>query len=200
MLALCFPSMELKSKNSTFKSGKTFNFSERNSLLFMNVATSSVWMDPNFSRITFSDKNFPIVLEIIWRKKQWQHKIFLVNAITFFGLRLSVMMMRLIGVSGELLSNVDSMKSSWYMYLETIWKANISQFKAYLSHLEAIGAPGPPEVRMVARWILESSASSSDPSFSLLSKRTSQPSQPKIVTEMMFVKKHFSLKNGTSCE
>ena len=69
MLALCFPSMELKSKNSTFKSGKTFNFSERNSLLFMNVATSSVWMDPNFSRITFSDKNFPIVLEIIWRKK-----------------------------------------------------------------------------------------------------------------------------------
>ena len=39
----------------------------------------------------------------------------------------------------------------------------------------------PPDVRIVARWTLESSASISDPSLSLLSNKVSQPSQPSII-------------------
>ena len=45
-------------------------------------------------------------------------------------------------------------------------------------HRDSIGPP--PDVRMVARWTLESSASTSDPNFSLLSNNLSQPSQPRI--------------------
>ena len=45
----------------------------------------------------------------------------------------------------------------------------------------------PPDVRMVARWTLESSASISDPSFSLLSNKVSQPSQPWIIMVMMLM-------------
>ena len=45
----------------------------------------------------------------------------------------------------------------------------------------------PPEVRMVARWTLESSASISDPVFSLLSNKVSQPSQPWILISAMAV-------------
>ena len=46
-------------------------------------------------------------------------------------------------------------------------------------HRDSIGPP--PDVRMVARWTLESSASISEPSFSLLLNKVSQPSQPGIV-------------------
>ena len=46
-------------------------------------------------------------------------------------------------------------------------------------HRDSIGPP--PDVRMVARWTLESSASISEPSFSLLLNKASQPSQPGIV-------------------
>ena len=45
----------------------------------------------------------------------------------------------------------------------------------------------PPEVRMVARWTLESSGSISDPVFSLLSNKVSQPSQPWILISVMAV-------------
>ena len=48
-----------------------------------------------------------------------------------------------------------------------------------ICHRDSIGPP--PDVRMVARWTLESSASISEPSFSLLLNKVSQPSQPGIV-------------------
>ena len=48
-----------------------------------------------------------------------------------------------------------------------------------MGHRDSIGPP--PDVRMVARWTLESSASISGPSFSLLSNNVSQPSQPGIL-------------------
>ena len=51
---------------------------------------------------------------------------------------------------------------------------------AKICHRDSIGPP--PDVRMVARWTLESSASISEPSFSLLLNKVSQPSQPGIIT------------------
>ena len=65
MVALCFLKIKVKSKNSTFRSGKLFDFLFWNPSLIMNVVTSLDWIDPNFSQITFSDENLPSVFEII---------------------------------------------------------------------------------------------------------------------------------------
>ena len=122
MVALYLLKMEFTSRNSTFKSGKLSDFLFWNSSLIMNVVTSFDWIDPNFSLITFSDKNLPIVFEIIWKRKGSMIESFETNPVriclAFFGLRLSVMIMRLVEVLGELFNRVESMWSRWKTYLD----------------------------------------------------------------------------------
>ena len=72
---------------------------------------------------------------------------------------------------------VEMVVARWTPELSSLTSSPPSMTK--ICHRDSIGPP--PDVRMVARWTLESSASISEPSFSLLLNNVSQPSQPGIV-------------------